>query len=117
MPRLSRRELAVAWNLFFDKYDLLLTPTVAVQPFDGAEEPAARARTARPNALWSPYTATFNLTPPSRRLGAVRPQPRGPADRPADRGGPFQGRARAARGRRAMPRRIPLKFPVLPETK
>ena len=32
----------------------------------GRQEPAARARTARPNALWSPYTSQFNLTPPSR---------------------------------------------------
>ena len=33
MPRPMRREVAVAWNLFFEKYDFLLTPTVAVQPF------------------------------------------------------------------------------------
>ena len=28
-----RREMGVAWNLFFEQYDFLLTPTVAVQPF------------------------------------------------------------------------------------
>jgi aspartyl-tRNA(Asn)/glutamyl-tRNA(Gln) amidotransferase subunit A len=56
-----RREMSVAWGLFFEKYDFLLTPTVAVQPFpvlknwpDGPD--------GKPNLMWSPYTATFNLT-------------------------------------------------------
>ena len=114
MPRSTRRELGVAWNLFFEKYDLLLTPTVAVQPFDVAKN-LPRARTASQFA-WSPYTATFNLTPPSRRFGAVRREPRGPAGRPADRSGPLQGRA-VLRAAGAYAEAHPLKFPVLPETK
>jgi aspartyl-tRNA(Asn)/glutamyl-tRNA(Gln) amidotransferase subunit A len=57
----GRREMAVAWNLFFEKYDFLITPTVAVQPFavlkNWPEGPGGE-----PNRQWSPYTATFNLT-------------------------------------------------------
>ena len=30
----DEQRAAIAWNLFFAKYDLLLSPTVAVQPFD-----------------------------------------------------------------------------------
>ncbi len=57
----ERRELAVAWNRFFEKYDLLLTPMIAVQPFpvlmnlpDGPD--------GKPNRQWSPYSSVFNLT-------------------------------------------------------
>ncbi len=57
----QRRELAVAWNGFFDKYDFLLTPMLAVQPFpvlknmpDGPD--------GKPNRQWSPYSSVFNLT-------------------------------------------------------
>ena len=57
----ARRELAVAWNLFFDRYDFLLTPTVAVQPFEvGKNLPDGPG--GEPNRQWSPYTSTFNLT-------------------------------------------------------
>jgi aspartyl-tRNA(Asn)/glutamyl-tRNA(Gln) amidotransferase subunit A len=57
----TRRELAVAWSLFFEKYDLLLTPTLAVQPFEvGKSMPDGPD--GKPNRQWSPYTATFNLT-------------------------------------------------------
>lgn len=56
-----RRELAVAWNLFFEKYDLLLTPTVAVQPFEVGKSMPDGAD-GKPNRQWSPYTSTFNLT-------------------------------------------------------
>ena len=57
----QRRELAVAWNGFFEKYDFLLTPMIAVQPFpvlknlpDGPD--------GKPNRQWSPYSSVFNLT-------------------------------------------------------
>lgn len=57
----QRRELAVAWNGFFEKYDFLLTPMLAVQPFavlktwpDGPD--------GKPNRQWSPYSSVFNLT-------------------------------------------------------
>jgi aspartyl-tRNA(Asn)/glutamyl-tRNA(Gln) amidotransferase subunit A len=57
----TRRELAIAWNLFFDKYDLLLSPAVAVKPFDvGKNLPDGPEGKA--NALWSPYTSQFNLS-------------------------------------------------------
>jgi aspartyl-tRNA(Asn)/glutamyl-tRNA(Gln) amidotransferase subunit A len=59
--QVSRRELAIAWNLFFDKYDLLLSPAVAVQPFDVAKN-LPEGPDGKANALWSPYTAQFNLS-------------------------------------------------------
>ena len=56
-----RRELAIAWNLFFAKYDLLLSPTVAVPPFEvGRNLPMDGD--GKPNAKWSPYTAQFNMS-------------------------------------------------------
>mgnify|MGYP003336361053 FL=1 len=56
-----RREMAVAWNLFFEKFDFLVTPTVAVQPFEvGKALPDGPG--GEPNRQWSPYTSTFNLT-------------------------------------------------------
>ncbi len=56
-----RRELSVAWNLFFDRYDLLLTPTVAVQPFEAGKN-LPDGPGGEPNRQWSPYTAIFNMT-------------------------------------------------------
>lgn len=57
----ARREIAVAWNLFFETYDFVLTPTVAVQPFAVLSN-APVGVGGKPNHAWSPYTATFNLT-------------------------------------------------------
>lgn len=59
--QVTRRELALAWNLFFAKYDLLLSPTVAVQPFEVGKA-APDGADGKPNMLWSPYTPQFNLT-------------------------------------------------------
>ncbi|MBM3650113.1 MAG: amidase, partial [Alphaproteobacteria bacterium] len=59
--QVTRRELALAWNLFFERYDLMLSPTVAVQPFEAGKNlpdgPEGKA-----NILWSPYTAQFNMS-------------------------------------------------------
>ena len=62
MRRSTRRELAIAWNLFFEKYDLLLTPTVARAALRGPARTLPDGPDGKPNVLWSPYTATFNLT-------------------------------------------------------
>jgi aspartyl-tRNA(Asn)/glutamyl-tRNA(Gln) amidotransferase subunit A len=59
--QVSRRELAIAWNLFFAKYDLLLSPAVAVQPFEAAKN-LPDGPDGKANALWSPYTSQFNLS-------------------------------------------------------
>jgi len=56
-----RREMSVAWNLFFEKYDFLLTPTVAVTAF-AAGKNLPDGPGGEPNRQWSPYTATFNMT-------------------------------------------------------
>lgn len=59
--QVKRRELALAWNLFFDKYDLLISPMVAVPPFEvGRSQPDGADGKA--NMHWSPYTPQFNLS-------------------------------------------------------
>ena len=107
--QVTRRELAIAWNLFFDKYDLLLSPAVAVPALRGRQEPARGAGRQGQCAVVALHLAV-QPEPPSRGLGAVRAQPPGPADRPADRRGPLQGCARAAR-RRALCRSEPDPLP------
>ena len=109
-----RREVAVAWNLFFEKYDFLLTPTVAVQPFavlqnwpDGLD--------GKPNMMWSPYTATFNLT---RHPAASVPCGLSSAGLPVGLqivAGHFKDAAVLALAG-AYAAAHPLDFPVLPET-
>jgi aspartyl-tRNA(Asn)/glutamyl-tRNA(Gln) amidotransferase subunit A len=110
-----RRDAAVAWNLFFETYDFLLTPTVAVQPFavlkgtpDGPD--------GKPNMTWSPYTATFNLT---RHPAASVPCGLSRAGLPVGLqivSGHFRdAEVLALAG--AYAEAHPLSFPVLPETK
>ena len=109
----GRREMAVAWNLFFEKYDFLLTPTVAVQPFEVSKNmpdgPEGKA-----NALWSPYTATFNLT---RHPAASLPCGLSSAGLPVGLqivSGHFKDAAVLAAAQRYTEEH-PLKFPVMPE--
>ncbi|MFZ5782154.1 MAG: amidase [Pseudomonadota bacterium] len=111
----TRRELALAWNLFFDKYDLMLSPTVAVQPFaagrnlpDGPEGKA--------NALWSPYTYTFNL---SRHPAASVPCGLSRDGLPIGlhiAAGHYKDTL-VLRAAARYAETTPMKFPVLPETK
>jgi aspartyl-tRNA(Asn)/glutamyl-tRNA(Gln) amidotransferase subunit A len=113
--QVTRRELAIAWNLFFAKYDLLLTPTVAVKPF-AAGKNLPDGPDGKPNMQWSPYTSQFNLT---RHPAATVPCGL------SSEGLPIglhivSGHYRDATVLRAAARYAeahPLKFPVLPETK
>jgi aspartyl-tRNA(Asn)/glutamyl-tRNA(Gln) amidotransferase subunit A len=59
--QVARRELAIAWNLFFAKYDLLLSPTVAVAPFEAGQN-APLGEDGKPNMMWLPYTPQFNMS-------------------------------------------------------
>jgi aspartyl-tRNA(Asn)/glutamyl-tRNA(Gln) amidotransferase subunit A len=59
--QVARRELAIAWNLFFAKYDLLLSPTVAVAPFEAGRN-APLGEDGKPNMMWLPYTPQFNMS-------------------------------------------------------
>jgi aspartyl-tRNA(Asn)/glutamyl-tRNA(Gln) amidotransferase subunit A len=61
--QVARRDLAIAWNLFFAKYDLLLSPVVAVAPFETGKN-APRGEEGKPNMMWLPYTPQFNLSRP-----------------------------------------------------
>jgi aspartyl-tRNA(Asn)/glutamyl-tRNA(Gln) amidotransferase subunit A len=65
----ARREIAYAWTQLTNRYDLLLTPTVAVAPFEVGRNYPDDAD-GKPNMMWSPYTATFNL---SRQPAATVP--------------------------------------------
>ena len=57
----ERRLLGHAYNMFFGKYDLLLTPTVAVPAFGvGLNAPVGAKGETNPN--WTPFTFVFNLT-------------------------------------------------------
>ena len=109
----TRRELAIAWNLFFAKYDLLLSPAIAVTPFEVAKN-LPDGPDGKANALWSPYTAQFNL---SRHPAASVPCG-------LSRDGLPIGLQIAAghykdltvlRAARRYTEAFPLKFPVLPE--
>jgi aspartyl-tRNA(Asn)/glutamyl-tRNA(Gln) amidotransferase subunit A len=109
----GRRDMAVAWNLFFEKYDFLLTPTVAVQPFDVLKN-APEGPEGKANFLWSPYTATFNLT---RHPAASVPCGLSSSGLPVGLqivSGHFKDAAVLAAAARYCEEH-PLKFPVLPE--
>jgi aspartyl-tRNA(Asn)/glutamyl-tRNA(Gln) amidotransferase subunit A len=56
--RLQRLEVAATMARFFERYDLLLTPTMAAPAFgtDRSERPY------QPSIAWSPFTYPFNLT-------------------------------------------------------
>ena len=112
--QVTRRELAIAWNLFFAKYDLLLTPTVAVKPF-AAGKNLPDGPDGKPNIQWSPYTSQFNLT---RHPAATVPCGLSSEGLPVGLqivSGHYRDAlvlSAAARYAEAHP----LKFPVLPET-
>ncbi len=57
----ERRDLTVAWNLFFETYDFLLTPMMAIQPFAVLKN-WPELPDGKPNRQWSPYSSVFNLT-------------------------------------------------------
>jgi aspartyl-tRNA(Asn)/glutamyl-tRNA(Gln) amidotransferase subunit A len=59
--QVALRDLAIAWNLFFAKYDLLLSPVVAVAPFATGKN-APIGEDGEPNMMWLPYTPQFNLS-------------------------------------------------------
>jgi aspartyl-tRNA(Asn)/glutamyl-tRNA(Gln) amidotransferase subunit A len=59
--QVARREMTIAWNAFFEKYDLLLTPTLAVQAFEVGQN-APMGADGKLNQQWSPYTFQFNLS-------------------------------------------------------
>ncbi|HEY4821773.1 MAG TPA: amidase family protein [Xanthobacteraceae bacterium] len=113
--QVTRRELAIAWNLFFAKYDLLLSPTVAVQPFEVGKN-LPMGPDGKANALWSPYTSQFNL---SRHPAASVPCGL------SREGLPIGLQIAAGHYKDALVLRAaaryadshPLKFPALPETK
>ncbi|KAK6020317.1 hypothetical protein OSTOST_14033 [Ostertagia ostertagi] len=113
--QVTRRDLTLAWNLFFEKYDLLLTPTVAVQPF-AAGTNLPPGPDGKPNAMWSPYTPQFNLT---RHPAATVPIGLSRQGLPVGLQivSAHYKDALVLRAAAAFAEIHPLTFPVLPETK
>ncbi len=59
----TRARVWDAMRTFFDRYDLLLTPTMPLTAFPlGKDFPETVAGQCRPNLLWTPFTYVFNLT-------------------------------------------------------
>ncbi|MCF8533830.1 MAG: amidase [Reyranella sp.] len=113
--QVTRRELAIAWNLFFARYDLLLCPTVAVKPFEAGRN-LPDGPDGKTNAQWSPYTSQFNLT---RHPAATVPCGLSRDGLPVGLQ-IVSGHYRDALVLRAAARYAaahPLAFPILPETK
>jgi aspartyl-tRNA(Asn)/glutamyl-tRNA(Gln) amidotransferase subunit A len=113
--QVTRRELSIAWNLFFEKYDLLLTPTVAVQPFEAGKNLPV-GPDGKGNVMWSPYTPQFNLT---RHPAASVPCGLSREGLPIGLqivAGHYKD-ALVLRAAAAYADAHPLKFPVLPEKK
>lgn len=60
---LARAQVYDAMRKFFERYDLLLTPTIAVPPFEvGINAPREIAGRPADGLSWSPFTLPFNLT-------------------------------------------------------
>ena len=57
----QRGALGTRMNLFHEDYDLLLTPTMPIEPLDAAVDPAV-AGTGAQWTGWTPFTYPFNLT-------------------------------------------------------
>lgn len=113
--QVTRRDLTLAWNLFFTKYDLLLTPTVAVQPFEAGKN-LPPGPDGKGNVMWSPYTPQFNLT---RHPAATVPCGLSRQGLPVGLQivSAHYNDALVLRAAAAYAEAHPLKFPVLPETK
>jgi len=58
--QVARREVSHQWNLFFERYDLLISPTTNVQPW-AVSKMAPDGPDGRPNFNWA-CTVVFNLT-------------------------------------------------------
>ncbi len=112
--QVTRRDLAIAWNLFFEKYDLLITPTVAVQPFEAGQNLPV-GPDGKGNVMWSPYTPQFNLT---RHPAATVPCGLSRLGLPVGLQivSAHYKDALVLRAAAAYAQTQPLKFPVLPET-
>jgi aspartyl-tRNA(Asn)/glutamyl-tRNA(Gln) amidotransferase subunit A len=59
----QRLELQARARAFFERYDLLLTPTMAVEPFEvGIHSPQRVAGRHVEGMQWTPFTFPFNAT-------------------------------------------------------
>ena len=60
---LTRAQVYDSIRRFFERYDLLLTPSIAVPPFEiGINSPREIAGRSANGLSWSPFTLPFNLT-------------------------------------------------------
>jgi aspartyl-tRNA(Asn)/glutamyl-tRNA(Gln) amidotransferase subunit A len=106
----QRQELGVVFNLFFEEFDLLLTPTMPMAAFD-VGEPAPRGGDGV-DIGWTPFTLTFNLT---RQPAATIPCGLTLAGLPIGLQivGPLYADARVLRAAAAFERAQPIALPPL----
>src|SRR5919199_1678699 len=84
----------LAWwqhpRAFFEKYDLLLTPTIACPPFKvGLDNPAEIAGRPVPAYGWIPFTYPFNVTG-QPAASSVAPRLRASGARSSQGGSPMK---------------------------
>ena len=58
--QVARRDISTSWNLLFERYDLIISPTLAVLPF-GLNQNLPMGPDGNPNPNWA-CTVTYNLT-------------------------------------------------------
>jgi aspartyl-tRNA(Asn)/glutamyl-tRNA(Gln) amidotransferase subunit A len=105
----EREQLGVRMNLFHQKWDLLLTPTLPLAAFAAGLEVPTEAAGRRWTA-WTPFTYPFNLT---RQPAATVPCGRTSAGLPVGLQivGPSYGDVLVLRAARAFERLRPIKLP------
>ena len=94
---LRRGALGAHMRQFMQRYDLLVTPTVAVPAFEA--RPAGHSPMTPTNMLgWTPFSYPFNLTQQPALHDSLRSEQRRPAARIADSRPDVRRRPRATRG-------------------
>ena len=109
---LRRGELGSTMRQFMQRFDLLVTPSVAVPAFD-ARPPGSVAADARVDARLDAVLVPVQPDPAAGDHGPVRPHERRPADRVAARRADVRRRPRAARRPGPTRRDHPLPRPPL----
>jgi hypothetical protein len=99
LQRLHPRRGALAAHMrqFMQRFDLLVTPSVAVPAFE-ARPAGQQAMTPESMLGWTPFSYPFNLTQQPAITVPCGLSRRGPAHRAAARGPDVRRRTRAARG-------------------
>ena len=94
----ARSALANKMVAFHQRYDLLLTPTLAVEAFEAGRNTPANGSFGEDWTAWTPFTYPFNITQQPAATVPCGLTTRRAAGRAADRRSLWRGRAGAAGG-------------------